>query len=117
MIDLDRYFARIGYHGPRTPTLATLNGISAAHVQTIPFEQLDVRLGRRVDVDPAAIERKLVGDRRGGYCFEQNALLLTALTALGFQARPLSARVRYQRPRDFMPPLTPLRRRVGAAGP
>ena len=117
MIDLDRYFARIGYRGPRTPTLETLNGIAAAHVQTIPFENLDVLLGRRIDVDPAAIERKLVGDRRGGYCFEQNALLLTVLTALGFEARPLSARVRYQRPRDFMPARTHLCVRVELDGP
>jgi N-hydroxyarylamine O-acetyltransferase len=112
VIDLDRYFARIGYRGPRAPTLATLNGIAAAHVETIPFENLDVLLGRRIDLDPAAIERKLVHDRRGGYCFEQNALLLAALTALGFEARPLSARVRYQRPRDFIPTRTHLFVRV-----
>jgi N-hydroxyarylamine O-acetyltransferase len=112
MIDLDRYFARIGYRGPRAPTLATLNGIVAAHVETIPFENIDVLLGRRIHLEPDAIERKLVGDRRGGYCFEQNALLLTALTALGFDARPLGARVRYQRPRDFTPARTHLLVRV-----
>jgi N-hydroxyarylamine O-acetyltransferase len=112
VIDLDRYFARIGYRGSRAPTLATLDGIVRAHVETIPFENLDVLLGRRIDLDPAAIERKLVHDRRGGYCFEHNALLLTALTALGFEARPLSARVRYQRPRDFIPTRTHLFVRV-----
>jgi len=112
VIDLDRYFARIGYRGPRTPTLATLNGIAAAHVQTIPFENLDVLLGRRIDVDPAAIEQKLVGDRRGGYCFEQNALLLAVLESLGFTVRPLSGRVRYQRPRDYTPARTHLFVRV-----
>jgi N-hydroxyarylamine O-acetyltransferase len=112
VIDLDRYFARIGYRGPRAPTLATLDGIVAAHVETIPFESLDVLLSRRIDLDLAAIERKLVHDHRGGYCFEQNALLLTVLTALGFEARPLSARVRYQRPRDFIPTRTHLFVRV-----
>jgi N-hydroxyarylamine O-acetyltransferase len=112
VIDLDRYFARIGHRGSRAPTLATLNDIVRAHVETIPFENLDVLLGRRIDLDPAAIERKLVHDRRGGYCFEQNALLLTVLTALGFEARPLSARVRFQRPRDFIPTRTHLLVRV-----
>lgn len=106
MIDLDGYFARIGYRGSRAPTLATLNEIVRAHVETIPFENLDVLLGRRIDLDLTAIERKLIGDRRGGYCFEQNTLLLAVLTALGFEARPLSARVRYQRPRDFTPART-----------
>ena len=36
MIDLDAYFARIGYRGPREPTLAVLSGIVLAHVQAIP---------------------------------------------------------------------------------
>lgn len=106
VIDLDAYFARIGYRGPRTPTLETLNALSIAHVQTIPFENLDVLLGRPIDLDPRALERKLVHDRRGGYCFEQNSLFLHVLTSLGFDAHPLSARVRYQRPRDYTPART-----------
>jgi N-hydroxyarylamine O-acetyltransferase len=115
LIDLDAYFARIGHRGPRTPTLETLNAIVAAHVQTIPFENLDVLLGRPIDLAPSAIERKLVHARRGGYCFEQNALLLTVLTRLGFTARPLSARVRSQRPREFVPARTHLFVRVELA--
>jgi N-hydroxyarylamine O-acetyltransferase len=112
VIDLDSYFARIGYRGPRTPALATLNGIVRAHVETIPFENLDVLLGRRIELDPDALARKLIHDRRGGYCFEQNALLLAVLSGLGFTARPISGRVRYQRPRDYTPPRTHLFVRV-----
>lgn len=104
--DLDAYFHRIGYGGERSATLTTLQSIVLAHVQAIPFENLDVLLGRGIDLAPAAIERKLVHQRRGGYCFEQNALLLAVLEALGFAAVPLSARVRIQRPRDFTPPRT-----------
>jgi len=112
VVDLDRYFARIGFHGARTATLATLNEIVRGHVESIPFENLDVLLGRRIDLDPAAVERKLIGARRGGYCFEQNSLLLDVLTQLGFEARPLSARVRMQRPRDYTPQRTHLFVRV-----
>jgi N-hydroxyarylamine O-acetyltransferase len=112
MIDLDAYFERIGYGGPRTPTLPVLNALVRAHVETIPFENLDVLLGTPIDLSEEAIERKLVHQRRGGYCFEQNGLLLLVLEALGFQVRPLSARVRYQRPRDFTPPRTHLFLRV-----
>jgi len=112
VIDLERYFARIAYTGPRAPTKATLDGILHAHVQAIPFENLDVLLGRKIDLDPAALEDKLVVRRRGGYCFEQNALLLAVLQALGFQAQPISARVRYQRPRDYTPPRSHLFLRV-----
>lgn len=106
--DLDAYFARTGYTGPRTPTLATLDGIVAAHVQTIPFENLDVLLGRPISLEPEAVFQKLVHERRGGYCFEQNSLLSRVLTALGFSVTALSARVRWQQPRDFTPPRTHL---------
>ena len=114
--DLDAYFARIRYVGPRAATLATLHGIVAAHTQTIPFENLDVLLDRGIDLAPAAIERKLVRENRGGYCFEQNTLLLHVLEALGFRATPISARVRLQRPRDFTPPRTHLFLRVELDG-
>jgi N-hydroxyarylamine O-acetyltransferase len=117
MIDLDRYFARIGYSGPRTPTLDTLNAIAKAHVETIPFENLDVLLGRPIDLELGAVQRKLVDARRGGYCFEQNSYLLAVLTELGFAARPLSARVRLQRPRDYTPARTHLILRVELDGP
>jgi N-hydroxyarylamine O-acetyltransferase len=111
-VDLDAYFARTGYQGPRTPTLATLHGLVRAHVQTIPFENLDVLLGKPIELEPAAVIQKLVHDRRGGYCFEQNTLLLEVLSALGFHVRPLSARVRWQRPRDYTPARTHLLVRV-----
>jgi N-hydroxyarylamine O-acetyltransferase len=106
LLDLDAYFTRIGYGGATRPTLETLNEIVHRHVQAIPFENLDILLGRPIDLAPAALQQKLIFDRRGGYCFEQNGLLLLVLEALGFHVRPLSARVRYQRPRDVVPPRT-----------
>ena len=115
-LDLDAYCARVGYDGPRTPTLSTLHAITAAHTRAIPFENLDVLLGRGIDLDPAAIFAKLVVRRRGGYCFEQNGLLLTVLEALGFAVAPISARVRWQRPRDFTPPRTHVFLRVELDG-
>lgn len=107
-LDLDAYFARIGYTGPREPTLATLSGIVEAHIRTIPFENLDVLLGRPIRLDMPSVMRKLVHEHRGGYCFEQNGLLLNVLETLGFVVAPLSARVRWQRPRDFTPARTHL---------
>ena len=106
MVDLRAYFARIGYHGSPDATLANLHAIALAHVQSIPFENLDVLLGRAIDLAPEAVDRKLIAERRGGYCFEQNTLLLRVLQTMGYSATPLSARVRYQRPRDFTPART-----------
>jgi N-hydroxyarylamine O-acetyltransferase len=115
-IDLDAYCARIGYRGSRQPSLETLNGLVWHHVQSIPFENLDVLLGRRIDLDQRAIEQKLIQVRRGGYCFEQNTLLLHVLEEMGFRVTPLSARVRLQRPRDMTPPRTHLFLRLEIEG-
>jgi N-hydroxyarylamine O-acetyltransferase len=106
MVDLDAYFARIGYVGSRAPTLATLHGLTAAHAQAIPFENLDVLLGRGIALDPDALFDKLVRRGRGGYCFEQNGLFLQVLEALGFRVTPLGARVRIDRTRAETPPRT-----------
>jgi N-hydroxyarylamine O-acetyltransferase len=104
--DLDAYFDRIGYRGPREPTLPALHALSEAHVRAVPFENLDVLLGRAIDLTPHALLAKLVHARRGGYCFEQNGLLLLVLRAMGFEARAIGARVRLDRTRDFTPPRT-----------
>jgi len=81
--DLNAYCARIGYAGPLTPTLETLHAVVARHAATIPFENLDVLLGRPIRLDAESLQKKLVRERRGGYCFEQNGLLLLALGAFG----------------------------------
>ena len=94
-VDLDAYFARIGYDGPRTPELSTLHALHALHPAAIPFEAIDVLLDRGVDLTPEAVDAKLIHGRRGGYCFEQNSLFARVLTALGFQVEGLAARVRW----------------------
>ncbi|MCF6311893.1 MAG: arylamine N-acetyltransferase [Verrucomicrobiales bacterium] len=114
--DLDAYFVRIRDRGTREPTLATLNRIIEAHVSTIPFENLDMFLGRPISLFPENIERKLVFDERGGYCFEQNTLMLYVLIALGFQVQPISARVRFQMSRSFVPARTHMFLRVELDG-
>ena len=114
--DLNAYFQRIGDSGSREPTLETLNRIILAHVQKIPFENLDILLGQPISVELANIEQKLVHNQRGGYCFEQNSLLYEVLRALGYSVQMISARVRIQRPRSFIPPRTHLFLRVEIDG-
>jgi N-hydroxyarylamine O-acetyltransferase len=96
-ISLDRYYARIGYTGPSDATIETLRALIEHHIAAIPFENIDVMLDLPVDISPAAIEAKLVGQRRGGYCFEQNRLFGWVLAALGFHVENLSARVMWGR--------------------
>ncbi|HKO52943.1 MAG TPA: arylamine N-acetyltransferase [Polyangiaceae bacterium] len=96
--------------------MALLSSLTAAHTQSIPFENLDVLLGRPIALEPDALLQKLVIDGRGGYCFEQNGLFLEVLRELGFQVAPISARVRLQRPREFTPPRTHVFLRVELEG-
>ncbi|HEY8304120.1 MAG TPA: arylamine N-acetyltransferase [Solirubrobacteraceae bacterium] len=90
MFDLDAYLERIGLSG--RPSLAEVH---RAHVTSIPFENLDSHRGVGVSLQTESIERKLVGERRGGYCFEQNLLLKAALEALGADVELYLARVRF----------------------
>lgn len=95
MVDLDAYFARIGYHGPRAATLDVLRTLHALHPAAIAFEAVDCLLDRGVDISPAAVDAKLIHGGRGGYCFEHNSLFARVLTALGFKVTGLAARVRW----------------------
>lgn len=102
----DAYLARISVTRPREPGLAALRELHAAHVSTIPFENLDILLGAGISLDLDRIYAKLVNKRRGGYCFEHNSLFLSVLNDLGFTAEPREARVRIGstaiRPRTHM---------------
>ena len=96
--DLDAYLTRIGYAGPLAATLETLRAIALRHPSAIPFENLDAYLRRPVLLDVASLQRKLVSGGRGGWCFEHNLLLGTALAAMGFHPVALGARVLWNAP-------------------
>ncbi|MFY0989585.1 arylamine N-acetyltransferase family protein [Halomonas sp. C05BenzN] len=116
-IDLAAYCARIGHDGELGPTLETLRRLQARHVAAIPFENLDILLGRGIDISPRAVDAKLIGARRGGYCFEQNALFKRVLEAIGFQVEGLLARVLWMAPSDAPPrPRTHMALRVVVEG-
>lgn len=103
-VDLDAYCARIGHSGSLRPDHATLRALHTLHPDAIPFENLDVLTGRGIDLAPAAVDAKLIGRRRGGYCFEQNALFRRVLQEIGFAVTGLSARVRWNAPAGSPPP-------------
>jgi N-hydroxyarylamine O-acetyltransferase len=110
--DIEAYFTRIGYSGPRQPTIAMLREIVAKHPAAIPFENLDVLLGRVPPLDPGSLHDKLIRHRRGGYCFEHNTLLMSVLRTTGFEVAGLAARVRAGTPPDAIGPRTHMLLRV-----
>ncbi|MFM0516752.1 MULTISPECIES: arylamine N-acetyltransferase family protein [Caballeronia] len=107
-IDLAAYFERIGFSGPArpAPTLDTLRALHLLHPQTIPFENLDVLIGRPVRLDLESVQRKLVESRRGGYCYEHNLLFRSVLQTLGFRVRSFAGRVLWGRDAPEMPART-----------
>jgi N-hydroxyarylamine O-acetyltransferase len=90
---IDRYLDRIGYRGPLTPSLATLERLHRAHLGAIPYENLDIHLGRPMPIGVGPAFRKLVDARRGGWCYEMNGLFGWALGALGFRVRRVAGTV------------------------
>lgn len=92
-MNLAEYFQRIAYTGSSAATLATLKTLHYQHMQTIPFENLDVILKRPIRMDGAALFEKMVTRGRGGFCYEQNTLFGLSLRELGYQVDFISARV------------------------
>ena len=90
---LDEYFARINYSGPVRPDRATLFALHAAHIAAIPYENLEIQLGRENVLSEPAFIDKLVRRRRGGWCYEMNGLLTTALKEIGFNVRRVAGGV------------------------
>lgn len=85
------YLSRLGYTGPLTPNAETLHALHRAHLYCVPFENLDIHLGRAIRLDRAALFDKIVTRRRGGFCYELNGLFAWLLESMGFQVDLLSA--------------------------
>jgi N-hydroxyarylamine O-acetyltransferase len=92
-MQIDAYLERIAYDGPVRADLGTLRALHRAHLLAIPYENLDVQLGRPVSIERAPIFEKMVTNRRGGWCYETNGLFGWALAELGFKVRRSAAAV------------------------
>ena len=96
MLNVPAYLDRIAYTGPIAPTIEVLRGLHRAHMMSVPFENLDIALNRRIACDENAFIQKIVERRRGGFCYELNGAFAGLLREIGFKVTLLSARV----PRD-----------------
>jgi N-hydroxyarylamine O-acetyltransferase len=92
-LDIEPYLRRIDYRGSHRPTLEVLRKLHRQHLLSVPFENLDIHLGRRITLDQRLFYKKIVWDRRGGYCYELNGCFALLLKKLGFKVSIISARV------------------------
>jgi len=92
-MEFHRYLARIGYSGALKPDAQTLRGLHLAHMLNVPFENLDIGLGRPIELTQEALWEKIVIRKRGGFCYELNGLFASLLKQLGFDVIYLNARV------------------------
>jgi N-hydroxyarylamine O-acetyltransferase len=92
-MDVAAYLARIGFNGSTDPSPETLRRLHLAHLFTVPFENLDISLGRSITCDESRFLHKIVELHRGGFCYELNGAFAALLRKLGFQVTLLSARV------------------------
>jgi N-hydroxyarylamine O-acetyltransferase len=92
-MDLKAFLKRINYTGVLEPTLETLCGIHRQHLLTIPYENLDIHIGRKLELNEVSFFEKLVTHKRGGWCYEMNGLLAWILRELGFEVQYLSGTV------------------------
>jgi len=87
------YLERLGYRGPLRPSLETLRELHKKHLFSVPFENLDIQLGRPIVLSEEAFYEKIIIHHRGGFCYELNGSFAALLTRLGFKVTTLSARV------------------------
>lgn len=92
-MDIQAYLNRIDYRGSLDLSLETLWGLQRAHLLAVPFENLDIAIGRPIVLEEKRLFDKLVTRRRGGFCYELNGLFAALLEALGFRVQRLAARV------------------------
>lgn len=92
-MDVDAYLGRLGLDRPAAADLATLRRLQERHLTAVPFENLSVHLGEAIDLDVEALFGKIVGRRRGGFCYELNGLFAALLRELGYAAQLHAAQV------------------------
>jgi len=93
MLNPSSYLARMNYSGPIGPSADTLRALHRAHMLAVPFENLDIHLGRSIVCGEVGFLHKIIDERRGGFCYELNGAFAALLRTVGFELTLLSARV------------------------
>ena len=102
-MELKNYLRRINYDGDITPTVELLNTLQKRHLQSIPFENLDIHYGKTIELNIEKIKEKVIAKKRGGFCYELNGLFYELLKSIGFNVKMISARGYNKEQQEFGP--------------
>jgi N-hydroxyarylamine O-acetyltransferase len=91
-MNIPQYLSRIEYQDEVGVNIETLHGLQLAHMKTVPFENLDISLGRKIQLDEQALWNKVIINKRGGFCYELNGLFASLLKEIGYEVTYLNAR-------------------------
>src|SRR5215471_13583888 len=91
-MDVKKYLERINYWDGINDSADVLTKLQQSHLLNVPFENLDIHLGRRIELSNSY--NKIVNHRRGGFCYELNGAFFQLLKLIGFDVKLISARVR-----------------------
>lgn len=93
-VKVKKYLERIGMELPENvvPDSAFLRELQFAHCTHIPYENLDIIRGIPLSLDEDDLFRKVVEERKGGFCFELNGLFAWLLRQLGYKVTEYAAR-------------------------
>ncbi|MFD5571659.1 arylamine N-acetyltransferase family protein [Streptomyces cadmiisoli] len=89
---VDAYLRRLGVAQPAWPTVDVLRELHLRHLQTVPFENLSIHLGEEIVLEEKRLLDKVVGARRGGFCYELNGAFAALLVKLGYDVTLLAGR-------------------------
>ena len=92
-MDIETYLRRIDFDRPVKPDVETLFGLHRTHLLTVPFENLDIHLGKPIQLSEQALWDKIIVHRRGGFCYELNGMFAWLLRQIGFEVTYLNGRV------------------------
>ena len=102
---LQAYLDRIAYTGETEPTIENLRAIHRAHMMAVPFENLDIHVRRWIVLDDDKLFHKIVNERRGGFCFEQNGLFYQMLRLMGYDVQRIEANVYSETSQSYSIPM------------
>lgn len=92
-MNISKYLQRLKIENITQPDLINLKLLHKNHLYNIPFENLDIHYNRKIILDFEQLEKKILSNNRGGFCYELNGMFYKLLSELGYKVKMICAGV------------------------